>query len=122
MKPGKKRWAHLQYRSKIQNILLLYYVTPILLILIASGGFFYYSAKRILDAELGRRLVSIAMSASSHVRGFHVSALELKDRSNLTYQTLAKRFEKIRKDNQIEKIYLFNSINESCSIPKHRFL
>ncbi|HLG20974.1 MAG TPA: ATP-binding protein [Bdellovibrionota bacterium] len=113
MKPGKRRWAALRYGQKIRNVLLTYYLTPILLILLASGVFFYYWAKRSLDDEMGQRLASIAMSAASHVRGYQVAALELRDKENLTYEGLLKRFERVRDENKIAKIYLFNAKNES---------
>ncbi len=113
MKPRKQRWAVLKYRQKIRNVLLTYYLTPILLILLASGGFFYYSTKRALDEEMGQRLTSIAMAASSQVKPFHIAILELKDPSNLTYQTLLKRFNSIRESNKVSKVYLFDINNES---------
>src|SRR5258705_13726245 len=100
MKPGKRRWAGLRYGQKIRNVLLTYYLTPILLILIASGGFFYYWAKRSLDDEMGRRLASIALAASYQIRGFQITALELRDPTSVTYQSLLQRFERIRDEHK----------------------
>jgi signal transduction histidine kinase len=113
MKPGKKRWAHLRFRQRIRNVLLTYYLTPILLILLAAGGFFYFYAKKSLDEEMGKRLTSIALSASYQILPIQVAALELLDPTNLTYVSLKERLEKISKESQIARIYLFNADNQS---------
>lgn len=91
----------------------MYYLTPIFLILSASAAFFYYSTKQNLDEEMGKRLVSIALSAAAQVRGYHVPILELKDPSTLTYHALRSRLEKVRDYNNVSRIYLFNQKNES---------
>ncbi len=113
MKPAKKRWANIRFRQRIQNILLAYYLTPILLVLLASGAFFYFSAQRALNEELGQRLTSIALAGASHVRGFHIAALELQDADNRTFQSLLPRFERLRNENNVARVYLFNHANES---------
>ncbi len=113
MKPEKEMWGSLRFHQRIRNILLLYYLTPIVLILVASGGFYYHWTKRSLSQEMGHRLISIARSAASAVRGFHISALQLKDASNLTYSNLRQRFERIREANQVSKIYIFTHEHES---------
>jgi signal transduction histidine kinase len=113
VKPAKKRWASLQYRQKIRNVLLTYYLTPILLILLASGAFFYLSAKRGLDEEMGKRLISVALSASYQIHPYQIAALELRDPGSLTYQSLIERFRRIRSENQASRIYVFNTRNES---------
>jgi signal transduction histidine kinase len=113
VRPRKQKWAALKFRRKIRNALLLYYLTPIFLILTASAAFFYFTAKRNLDEEMGKRLVSIALSAASQIRGYHIPILQLKDPATLTNHALQLRMEGIRDNNNVAKLYVFGGDSES---------
>lgn len=105
---GFKTSGIVRFRSRIQNTLLFYYLFPILVIFIFLGAYFYFSTERLLDAELGKRLNSVALFASSQIKPFHLSSLQLNDPTNQTSTTLKEKLTEIRRKNEIARIFLFD--------------
>ena len=97
-----------KFRSRIQNILLFYYLFPILIIFVLLGAYFSFSTERLLDRELGKRLNSVALYASTQIKPYHLSSLRLNDPTNQTATSLKEKLNEIKKKNEISSIYLFD--------------
>jgi signal transduction histidine kinase len=96
-------------RVPILAKLLGAYLVPTVATFAGFGMFAHYVARRSLDAELGRRLASVAAAAAAQVADENVALQQRGDEDRRTYRNLRKRLDELRQATGVERIYLFGA-------------
>tara|TARA_R110002096_G_scaffold77896_9_gene183420 strand:- start:1521 stop:3011 length:1491 start_codon:yes stop_codon:yes gene_type:complete len=90
--------------------LLVALVLPTVGVFSLFGYFAYELQREDLEAELGRRLQSVASAAATQLRGKYLEELVAGDEAeNLYYEGGMRRLEQMRTATGVERLYVFDS-------------
>ena len=102
-----------KFNKKIRNRLIFTFLIPLMLVIVIFGILIYFISYRGLENELGRRLISIGLSAQGQLLLEQVVAFQPGDEDTRSYNNIKNKLKKLRDLNKIKKIYIFKSDNSS---------
>jgi signal transduction histidine kinase len=94
-------------RIPIALVLALAYLVPTGVLLWALSAVSTHAAEHELDAELSRRLASLAAAAATQVRGNYLTPLAPGDEHVRGYQNTLRKLEAVRAQTGASRIYVF---------------
>lgn len=94
-------------RLSLLSKLLLAILLPTLLTFAGFGLLGHFAAARALEAELGRRLSSLAAVVAGQVSEDSVQLLAAGDEDSRTYRNLRRRLDEVRAAAGVARVYLF---------------
>lgn len=83
------------------------YLVPAVATFIGFGVVAHWVARRALEAELGRRLTSIAAAAAAQIADENVALLAPGDEETRTYRNLSRRLAELATTSGAARIYVF---------------
>ena len=89
-------------KLRLQTKTTLTIALLVVLVLTASSYLFYDTAKRTLDAEMGKRLVAVAKTSAAQLNGSYLRALQPGGEDTRLYQTLQKKLQAMRDASEAE--------------------
>lgn len=95
-------------RVPILAKLLGVYLVPTVATFAGFGALAYWVASRSLEAELGRRLTSVAAAAAAQIGDESLALLQPGDETLRTYRNVKKRLEELRQATGVARIYVFD--------------
>ncbi len=95
-------------KQSISRKLLGATLLPSLAAFVAFGLLAHWSARRALDDELGRHLVSIAQTAALAVQGERIDLLAPGDESSRAYLNIRRKLSQLCKVAGVKRVYLFD--------------
>src|SRR5690606_15218915 len=95
-------------KTLLLKLVLAFVITT--LTLFSLFGFFAYQVQRSeLDAELGRRLESVASAAATRLRGKYLAELQAgEEADNLYYAGGMHRLQEVQAATGVERLYVFD--------------
>jgi signal transduction histidine kinase len=100
-------------RVPILAKLLVATLVPTAATFAAFGLLAHYIARLALEAELGRRLVSVAAAAELAVRSERPDLLAPGDEESRTYRNVRRKLRELRDATRVERVYLFDAASSS---------
>lgn len=94
-------------RAPLLAKLLVAILVPALLTFAAFAGLGHIAAARALEAELGRRLASLAAVTAAQISEESVAILAEGDESSRTYRNLRRKLIEVREAAGLSRVYLF---------------
>lgn len=94
-------------RLSLLSKLLVAILLPTLLTFAGFGLLAHFAAARALEAELGRRLCSLAAVVAGQVTEDSVQLLAPGDEESRTYRNLRRRLDEVRSAAGVARVYLF---------------
>ncbi len=95
-------------RFSLRTRLIVSYVLFVAPVLALSGLFYYETARRGLDAELGKRLVAIAQVTATRLTPLIVASFEPGDESGRTHHGYRASLLRIRDRTDLRRLYVFD--------------
>jgi len=109
--------ASLKFNKKLSNVIILSFLFPVIILILSSGLFFYFTAKRNMDAELGRRLATIADIVSIQAKDWGFQTLSPGDENSRTYAAIAEKLNRLKTSSGVKKIYILEVNILAFAIP-----
>jgi signal transduction histidine kinase len=94
-------------RVPILAKLLLAYLLPTVATFAGFGVLAHWVARRALEEELGRRLVTVAAAAAAQIADENIALLQRGDEQTRTYRNVQRRLEELRRKSGVARIYVF---------------
>jgi len=94
-------------RVPILAKLLLAYLLPTVATFAGFGVLSHWVARRALEEELGRRLVTIAAAAAAQIADENIALLQRGDETTRTWRNVQRRLEELRAKSGVARIYVF---------------
>lgn len=110
-----------KFNKKIRNVITLSFLFPVVLLVLLSGLFFHYIAKKTMEEEMGRRLITIANMVSLQAKDWGFTTLSPGDETSRTYTSIKSKLKRLRDSSQVKKIYIFDSNNLSLTDSNDNF-
>jgi signal transduction histidine kinase len=94
-------------RVPILAKLLIAYLLPTVATFAGFGVLSHWVARRALEEELGRRLVTVAAAAAAQIADENIALLQRGDETTRTYRNVQRRLEELRQKSGVARIYVF---------------
>lgn len=98
-------------RGRLLWRVLSLYIPLLMGIFALSGWFFFHSTQQALDAELSKRLTSVAQVVASTLNPQYVSRIQPGDEGSSLYRLLISDINRIKTATRVKDIYVFDPRN-----------
>ena len=104
-----------KFNKSIKTTIIFAFLIPVILLILSFGLFFYFIAKKTMDDEMGRRLLTIANISSIEAKDWGFTTLSPGDENSRTYTAIVSKLRKLRDNSSVKKIYVFDANNQSLA-------
>ncbi len=109
----RKRRGYVRWYRSLRTKVVLVFLLPALLTL---GLFIFYAGMRLqegLDAELGRRLISVGQAASALLASSVVTSFLPEDQESRSYRNLQQKLRRLKDSTGVQRIFVFDQKRRS---------
>ncbi len=109
----RKRRGYVPWYRSLRTKVVLVFLLPALLTL---GLFIFYAGMRLqegLDAELGRRLISVGQAASALLSSSVVTSFLPEDQESRSYRNLQQKLRRLKESTGVQRIFVFDQKRRS---------